>query len=373
MTEHTTETRTPLLRPAERRRQQYVSLSRRGIVALGCFLAFDLVAAFGLGLEVFLGPAALFATWIGACALLEGVARRLSTEAGLDRLFLATFVLHVAGALAVHWSVGGGWWLGTIYLGIIVIIAVSVLDGAAATFIVSFATGGWALLVWAQATGLAVAPEALGLPSLRGNQPIAVTQVVLGTIGIAALVIMQRTQVRSVKRSEESWRLLVDTAPDLILTLDGDGVILSANDTVVRMTGYGRDDLVGRPLATFVDGDAELVLDRFAQVMQGEPGRFEHRFRRADGSIAWLEVSAAPVHDETEAVGLLLTARDVTDERTAAEEREKLQHELAQGQRMQAVGRLVSGVAHELNNPLTAIIAFTEQLRDAERDAERQQ
>ena len=373
MTEHTAESNVVLLRPADRRRQQYVSLSRRGIVVLGSFLAFDLLAALLLGQWVFLAPAALFTAWIGGCVVLEFLAMRLRTEDAIDRLFLASFILHVAGALAVHWSVGGGWWLGTIYLGVIVIIAVTMLDGAAATFIVSFATGGWALLIWAQATGLADAPAVLGLPSIRGNLPVAITQVVLGTIGIAALVIMQRSQVRTVKRSEESWRLLVDTAPDLILTLDANGVVLSANDTVLRMTGYARDELVGRPLTAFVDGDDELVAERFARVRDGEPGRFELRLRRADGSIAWLQVSAAPVHDDQRSVGLLMTARDVTDERTAAEEREKLQHELAQGQRMQAVGRLVSGVAHELNNPLTAIIAFTEQLRDEERDAEKHQ
>lgn len=373
MTDHTTETTIPLLRPADRRRQQYVALSRRGIVVLASFLAFDLVAALGLGMTTFLAPAVIFTAWVGVCVALEGVARRLSTEGGIDRLFFVTFLLHVTGALAVHWSVGGGWWLGTIYLGIIVIIAVTMLDGGPATAIVSYATGGWALLVWVQATGLADAPAAFGMPSIRGNLTVAIAQVVLGTIGIAALVIMQRSQVRSVKRSEESWRLLVDTAPDLILTLDATGVVLSANDTVVRMTGYTRDEIVGRPLADFVDGDADLVRERFGRVLQGEAGRFEHRLRRADGSIAWLEVSAAPVHDERRAIGLLVTARDVTDERAAAEEREQLQHELAQGQRMQAVGRLVSGVAHELNNPLTAIIAFTEQLRDEEGDAERQQ
>jgi PAS domain S-box-containing protein len=363
----------PVFGAEMRRREQYESLARRGALVLGSFLAFDLLVALAFGWQAFLRPAAVFTAWLAVGGCLVLVAKRLRSERAFDRLFLLTFIGHITGALAVHWSVGGGWWLGTIYLGVIVIVAVTMLDGAAATFIVAYATGGWALLVWSQATGLATVPDGLGVPSLYGNLQIAFAQVVLGTIGIAALVIMQRAQVRSVKRSEESWRLLVDTAPDLILTLDAQGRILTANDTVVRVLGYSRGDLLGHPLVRFVDDDAELVTERLQQVVAGEPGRFEHRVRRADGGLGWLEVSAAPAHDEHRTVGLLLTARDVTDERRAAEEREKLQHELAQGQRMQAVGRLVSGVAHELNNPLTAIIAFTEQLKDEEPDLERQQ
>lgn len=373
MSDLPTETQQPVFGAEQRRREQYRALARRGALVLGSFLAFDLVMAFAFGWRAFLRPAAVFAVWLVIGSALVLVANRLRSERAFHRLFLLTFIGHITGALAVHWSVGGGWWLGTIYLGVIVIVAVTMLDGVGATFIVAYATGGWALLVWTQATGLATVPDGLGVPSLQGNLQIALAQVVLGTIGIAALVILQRAQVRSVKRSEESWRLLVDTAPDLILTLDARGAILTANDTVVRVLGYSRGDLIGRLLMDFVDDDAELVSERLAQVVAGEPGRFEHRVRRADGSLGWLEVSAAPAHDEHRTVGLLLTARDVTDERSAAEEREKLQHELAQGQRMQAVGRLVSGVAHELNNPLTAIIAFTEQLKDEEQDLERQQ
>jgi PAS domain S-box-containing protein len=363
----------PAFGAEQRRRLQYLGLARRTAIVLASFLAFDLVVALGFGWTAFLRPATVFTGWIAVVGALAALSRTLHTARGLDRLFLVTFTLHMAGAIAVHWAVGGGWWLGPIYLGIIVIVGVTVLDGVGATWLVSLATGGWALLVWSQATGLAVPPDGLGVPSLEGNLQVALAQVALGTIGIAALVILQRAQVRSVKRSEESWRLLVDTAPDLIVTLDARGVILTANDTVVRVLGYARDELLGRPLLEFVDDDAELVAERLAQVSAGEAGRFEHRIRRADGSLGWLEVSAAPAHDELRTVGMLLTARDVTDERSAAEEREKLQHELAQGQRMQAVGRLVSGVAHELNNPLTAIIAFTEQLRDEERDEERQE
>jgi PAS domain S-box-containing protein len=373
VTERSNEGKVPVLHPVERRRQQYLSLSRRVIVVCASIVAFDLVAGRLLAEQVFVTSAGILTLWIAACAGLDLVARRLTTEAGIDRLFVGTFILHVVGVLATHWSAGGGWWLGATFLGVVVIVAVTMLDGMAATFIVSLATFSWAMLIWVQAFGLAEPPAVLGTQPIAGNLAIAFTQVVLGTIGIAALVILQRAQVRSVKRSEESWRLLVDTAPDLILTLDANGSILSANDTVVRVTGYAREDLVGRPLTAFADGDAELVLERFGQVLQGEPGRFEHRFRRADGSVAWLQVSAASVRDDARSVGLLLTARDVTEERSAAEECERLQHELAQGQRMQAIGRLVSGVAHELNNPLTAIIAFTEQLRNEEGDGERRQ
>jgi PAS domain S-box-containing protein len=343
------------------------------MVVLGAFLAADLLAAGLLGWVEFLRPAAIFAAWLVASVAIEAAARSARGDAQLERVIFGAFVLHILGALAVHWFAGGGWWLGTIYLSVIVIVAVSMLDGGGATVIVSLATGGWAMLVWVQAIGLAEVEPWFGLPSLRGNLPVAAAQVVFGTIGLAALVILQRTQVRAVRRNEESWRLLVDTAPDMIFTLDSQARIISANDTVMRQMGYDRAALLGRSYHELVDGDAELVEERFAQVLLGEPGRFEHRVHRADGSIGWLEISVAAVHEDSQTIGLLVTARDVTAERESDAEREQLQHELAQAHRMQAVGTLVSGVAHELNNPLTAIIAFTEQLSDEERDPERRE
>ncbi len=343
------------------------------MVVLFAFLAADLTAAGVLGWTEFLRPAAVFAGWLLACVGIITIVRRNLSESQLERVILWSFVCHVLAALAVHWCAGGGWWLGTIYLSVIVIVAVSMLDGGGATVIVALATGGWAMLVWSQAVGLAEVEPWFDLPSLRGNLPVAAAQVVFGTIGLAALVILQRAQVRAVRSNEESWRLLVDTAPDMIFTLDAQARIISANDTVMRQMGYDRADLLGRSYHELVDGDTELVEERFAQVLLGEPGRFEHRVLRADGSVGWLEISVAAVHEELQTIGLLVTARDVTAERESNAEREQLQHELAQAHRMQAVGTLVSGVAHELNNPLTAIIAFTEQLSDEERDPERRE
>jgi PAS domain S-box-containing protein len=361
------------LRPLERRRLQYLSLGRRLMVVLGAFLAGDLLAAFVVGYRDFLAPAAVFALWIGVLFVLEAVVRLVRAGRGLERLFLGTFLLHTLFAIAVHWSIGGGWWLGTVYLGVLLIVAVTMLEPTGAVIVTAWASAWWAALLWGQALGLVSARPWFGMPVLTGNLGVTFTQTLFGTLGLMALVILQRTQVRSVRRSEESWRLLVDTAPDMIFTLDAEGGILTVNDTVVRETGYHRSQLEGRRYVEFVDRDAELVEDRLARVREGEAGRFEHRYVRADASIGWLEVSAAPVHEDGGLVGVLFTARDVTDEKAAALERERLQQELAQAQRMQTVGRLVSGVAHELNNPLTGILAFTEQLIEDAADPEQRQ
>lgn len=358
--------------PLSYRREIFASLVRRTIAILVAVMVVDVVVAAGLGrLDFVRWPLAVFAVWIVSQFAFLAWVRRVRDAASLDRILFLFFALDLALCVVEYWANAGGWWAGPIFIGIIVVVAVTVLEGWAVSTIVGLATAAWALLVGAQVFDIVPVTPWGDFPSLKGHLVNGAAAIAFGTVGIAGLVILQRSQVRQVKQNEERWRLLVQTAPDLIFTLDPEAVIRSVNDTVVRETGFPREALEDRPYLTLVDGDADIVREQFARVLAGDPGRFEHRYRRADGSAGWLQASAASVGADGRAYGLLVTARDVTSEREAAEERERLQQELAQAQRMQAVGRLVSGVAHEINNPLTAILAITQQLREEEPQGER--
>ena len=81
-----------------------------------------------------------------------------------------------------------------------------------------------------------------------------------------------------------------------------------------------------------------------------------------NGTWRFFRASARPLHDETgRATGVIASARDITDQ-------QRLQQQLIQSERLAAMGQMIAGVAHELNNPLTAILGITELMRDQTAD-----
>jgi len=166
---------------------------------------------------------------------------------------------------------------------------------------------------------------------------------------------------QAIAKSEMRYRNIFDGASDAIYTLDTTGVLTSVNAATSRMTGYGSDELIGRSLSPFLDTDElEMIADNFRAARAGEPRHFECHFTRKDGERLLCSVTHTPVRSEDEIIGVLGIARDVTGQHRAAAEREELRRQLSQSQKLEAIGQLVSGVAHELNNPLAAVMAYAQ-------------
>src|ERR1700676_4883839 len=175
--------------------------------------------------------------------------------------------------------------------------------------------------------------------------------------GLMLDVTEQKTFQSQLQRERDFNQKILNTTQSMILVLDTAGLISYANRRCFE-SGYREDELIGHRLVDWVEAsqrdDFEAALETTANGHQVV--NLELRVRRSDSSMGHFSISLSPMRDEQNAVNnLVVVMTDITDAVL-------LQAKLAHSERMATIGRLVSGVAHEVNNPLAAILGFTDLL-----------
>ena len=191
---------------------------------------------------------------------------------------------------------------------------------------------------------------------------------IYGVVAIVLLALMQMVWVwvlrravssktRALLQSEERNRSILQTALDGFCIVNMKGCIQQVNQAYCHMSGYSEEELLAMKISDLeVIETAEDIAKRMQDIIEKGAARFESKHRRKDGTVYFVEVSIKYRPDEGgQCVAFL---RVISELKKAEEERAKLDAQLRQAQKMEAVGELAGGVAHDFNNILGAITGF---------------
>ncbi|MBN1614656.1 MAG: PAS domain S-box protein, partial [Deltaproteobacteria bacterium] len=169
--------------------------------------------------------------------------------------------------------------------------------------------------------------------------------------------IAERRRAEEILReSEEKYRLHFSNVSDAIYSVSPDLVFVNVSPSALNLLGYKPEELIGKSLMEcnfFVPESREKAISDIMQIMGGErlsPAIYE--LLAKDGSRKIVEVSGTPLIREEKVVAVISVARDIT-------ERKRLESELLQARKMEAIGTLAGGIAHDFNNVLTGIQGYT--------------
>ncbi|WP_182084467.1 PAS domain-containing sensor histidine kinase [Aureimonas sp. ME7] len=170
---------------------------------------------------------------------------------------------------------------------------------------------------------------------------------------------LNETLERRVEERTAERDLMWDTSPDLIVVIDGEGVLQRVNPAWTRLLGYEPHELVGHHVNEFVlAGDHRETVAAYELAAGGGSPRIVNRFRHKTGSVRSIAWVAAPNGGVTYGFG-----RDVTDDERQAEALRLAEEALRQSQKMEAVGQLTGGIAHDFNNLLAGISGSLEMIQ----------
>lgn len=186
---------------------------------------------------------------------------------------------------------------------------------------------------------------------------------VTGLASIARDITRRKRAEESLRASEERYRELFENAGDLVYTFDLDLRITSLNRLAEQTTGYSRQEAMKMNLRQLVDPRQWNGVERvMAELVGGHPtSKIDLDISAKDGRRMKLEMNPRLIYDEGRPVGIQAIARDITG-------RDVAEMELRQAQKLESVGRLAAGIAHEINTPMQFVGDNVHFLEDAFKD-----
>jgi len=171
---------------------------------------------------------------------------------------------------------------------------------------------------------------------------------------------LDRRKSRELRDSQNRLALIIDSSQDAIIGKNLDGIVTHWNKGAERIYGYTAQEMIGRSITTLAPPErADEIPNILKRIREGERVEYFESVRvTKDGKNLNVSIAVSPIFDaEGKVVGASTIARNITSQK-------KIEDQLRQSQKMEAVGRLAGGVAHDFNNLLGIVTACSELLRD---------
>ncbi|MGD9899465.1 MAG: PAS domain S-box protein [Calditrichaceae bacterium] len=179
--------------------------------------------------------------------------------------------------------------------------------------------------------------------------------------GIARNMTEQIKAANALAISEKRNRLLFDLLPYGGEMIDENGIITDCSRGIKRLLGYQREEVIGRPMIEFIAPKyLAQVRERFDEIMKGRALQIEMQMLHKDGHLVDVIRAGQPIINENgDFAGLMTLSIDISAKKKAEHENKRLEAQIRQSQKMDAIGTLAGGIAHDFNNILAAIQSFT--------------
>jgi len=180
-----------------------------------------------------------------------------------------------------------------------------------------------------------------------------------------------RQSEKALRQSEQNYRLLVENQTDLVVKVDTNGRFLFISPSYCELFGKSEEELLGKTFMPLVHEEDREVTAKVMENLYKPPYTCyveQHALTRNSWRwLAWVHTSV--LDEEGNIVAIVGAGRDITERKQAEDKERQLQEDLNRSSRLASVGELAAGVAHEINNPLTGIIGFSERLLRKSTDA----
>lgn len=171
---------------------------------------------------------------------------------------------------------------------------------------------------------------------------------------------------QALAESEQRYRLHFENIRDVVYSVDTDLIVRSISPSVERLLGYRPEEIIGRHIGDLNFIAPHCLRKGMSEVMRIFAGEIIdssiYEYTAKDGAKKIGDVSGAPLFQEGKIIGLVSVAKDITERKQAEEEKQHLQERLQRAQKMEALGTLAGGVAHDLNNILSGIVSYPDLL-----------
>ncbi|HEY0547682.1 MAG TPA: PAS domain S-box protein [Pyrinomonadaceae bacterium] len=212
-------------------------------------------------------------------------------------------------------------------------------------------------------TTVEISPERYNRPLLVTVEPIIESgNQTVGAV-CTARDLSELRKIEAEARENQSLLMnILESAREAIYAVDTEGRFQWCNSATLNIGDYKTEDLIGRSFLELAhEGDREMIRELFERTLKGEPQTYESRYLAKDGNVLYALTDNAPLVVDGRTTGVLGIARDITEQK---QERQRA----SQADKLRALGQLASGVAHDFNNALAAILGRAQLMRRQTQD-----